>query len=95
MLEYVGVWMGSVFGSKSHHTLQLIFVIGTCINFIRSMPKSQNKINEIFNIKKKRKRKRKALHFWSIYTQILDIKNIAQVVVAFNHFNLFFSTELR
>ena len=46
-------------------------------------------------LKKKGKRKRKALHFWSIYTQILDIKNIAQVVVAFNHFNLFFSTELR
>ena len=39
-----------------------------------------------------KKKKKKALHFWSIYTQILDIKNIAQVVVAFN---LFFSIELR
>ena len=86
--------MGSVFGARSHHRLQLIFVIGTCINFIRSTPKPQNKINEIFNIKKNEKKK-KALHFWSIYAQILDIKNIAQVVVAFNHFNLLFSTELR
>ena len=63
MLEYVGVWMGSVFGSRSHHTLQLIFVIGTCINFIRSMPKSQNKINEIFNIKKNEKEKEKLYTF--------------------------------
>ena len=62
MLEYVEVWMGSVFGARSHHTLQLIFVIGTCINFIRSTPKPQNKINEIFNIKKMKK---KALHFWT------------------------------
>ena len=84
--------MGSVFGARSHHKLQLIFVIGTCINFIRSTPKPQNKINEIFNIKKNEKKKKKALHLWSIYTQILDIKNIAQVVVAFN---LFFSIELR
>ena len=56
MLEYVEVWMGSVFGARSHHTLQLIFVIGTCINFIRSTPKPQNKINEIFNIKKMKKK---------------------------------------
>ena len=59
MLEYVRVWMGSVFGDRSHQTLQLIFVIGTCINFIRSTPKPQNKINEIFNIKKNEKKKKK------------------------------------
>ena len=35
MLEYVGVWMCSVFGAISHHTLQLISVIGARINFIR------------------------------------------------------------
>ena len=57
MLEYVGVWMGSVFVARSHHKLQLIFVIGTCINFIRSTPKPQNKINEIFNFKKNEKKK--------------------------------------
>ena len=47
MLEYVGVWMGTVFGARSHHTLQLIFVIGTRINFIRHTHKPQIKINEI------------------------------------------------
>ena len=49
--------MGSVFGDRSHQILQLIFVIGTCINFIRSTPKPQNKINEIFNFKKNEKKK--------------------------------------
>ena len=88
MLEYVRVWMGSVFGDRSHHTLQLIFVIGTCINFIRSTPKPQNKINEIFNIKKNEKSSPLLEHLH----RYLDIKNIAQVVVAFN---LFFSIELR
>ena len=68
MLEYVGVWMGSVFGSRSHHTLQLIFVIGTCINFIRSMPKSQNKINEIFNIKKKKEKEKEKLYTFGAST---------------------------
>ena len=32
MLEYVGVWMGSIFGARSYYILQLIFLIGTCIN---------------------------------------------------------------
>ena len=51
MLEYVRVRMGSVFGDRSHQTLQLIFVIGIHINFIRHTNKPQIKINEILNIK--------------------------------------------
>ena len=50
----VWVWVGLVFGARSHHTqytLQLIFVIGIHINFIRHTNKPQIKINEILNIK--------------------------------------------
>ena len=53
-----GVWMGLVFVARSHHTLQLIFVIATGINFFRHTHKPQIKINEILNIKKKKRKKK-------------------------------------
>ena len=50
---------GFSFGARSHHTLQLICVIGIHINFIRHTHKPQIKINEILNIKKNNKNNNK------------------------------------